>query len=369
MIRVLHCVVGMNYGGYETFIMNVYRNIDRSHVQFDFLTSLEGVYDNEIRSLGGRIFRIPFITKVGPFSYNSNLVLFLQAHPEYEIVHSHMDKFSGMIMRAAARNNVPIRISHSHSTDNEGGFVYKLVKNYYGKLINKYCTHRFACSLHAGSWLFNNKNFVVLKNGIDVQLYIPSLKVRSKIRSSLNIENKLVIGHVGRFNSPKNHLFLVDIFNEIKKKKADTVLLLVGEGELKGDIIKKISALGLSDDIIFYGTTDKVYDVLQAMDCFVFPSTHEGLGIALVEAQSAGLKCIASDKVPKDADFTSTVKFLSLSQTPQIWADDVLNYSPTPTNILQSSAKTGYDINHTAKKLEDYYKSRMEGYEKDTFRC
>ncbi len=360
MIRVLHCVVGMNYGGYEAFIMNVYRNIDRKKVQFDFLTSLNGAYDNEIKSLGGIIYNIPFITKIGPFNYNKRLKIFFKEHPEYKIVHSHMDKFSGMIMRAAASSNIPVRVAHSHNTQNEGGFLYNVVKNYYGKLINKHCTERFACSDAAGRWIFNNEKFIVVNNGIDIKKYLKNDAVRAFMRKKLNTDNRFVVGHVGRFAEQKNHSFLLDIFYEIKKLNKNSVLLLVGEGDLRQDIVKKAAALQITDDIIFYGLTDKVHEIVQAMDVFVFPSLHEGLGIVLVEAQASGLYCFASNTVPMEADFSGNVAFLPLDLPPQKWADDIIVNKPINDDILKKATDSGYDIPSTANFLQNYYLKAVE---------
>ena len=191
MIRVLHCVVGMNYGGYETFIMNVYRNIDRTKIQFDFLTSLPGVFDKEIEEMGGIVYRVPFITKVGPFAYQKNLDTFFRLHPEYDIVHSHMDKFSGSIMKASKKAGVKTRIAHSHNTQNEGGIAYHLVKNFYSVMIEPNCTHRFACSQEAADWMFGEKGkeAIVVYNGIEVAKYFPDNEKRNEIRKELGLEN------------------------------------------------------------------------------------------------------------------------------------------------------------------------------------
>ncbi len=172
-IKVLHVVAGLGRGGYETFIMNVFRKIDTSKVMFDFLYSFDGVYSEEIIKLGGSIYKIPFITQNGPIAYKQSVLKFIKGHPEYTIIHSHMDKFSGLIMKLAKSANVPTRIAHSHSTKNEGGYVYNLVKNYYGKSISNNCTHRFACSQNAYLWLFgnNNKNKYIVKNAIDLNKF------------------------------------------------------------------------------------------------------------------------------------------------------------------------------------------------------
>lgn len=359
MTRVLHCVVGMNYGGYETFIMNVYRNIDRTKVQFDFLTSMPGVFDEEIKNLGGRIYRIPFITKVGPFIYRKNLDKFFSEHPEYTVVHSHMDKFSGSVMRSAKKNGVKTRIAHSHSTQNEGGIAYQLVKDYYGRMVNPNCTDRFACSQPAADWMFGDKGngANIVYNGIDVKKYFPDFAVRSSMRKELGIEDCFVVGHVGRFTHRKNHNFLLEVFSEIKKLNSNAKLLLVGTGELEKEIKEKALRLGAEKDIIFYGTTDRVQDILQAMDCFVLPSLHEGLGIVLIEAQCAGLYCTASSEVPQLAKITDNIQFVSLEKSAAEWADAIVSAKAAEID-RQRLLECDYNINRTAEFLQNFYIER-----------
>ncbi len=359
MIRILHCVVGMNYGGYETFIMNVYRNIDRTQVQFDFLTSLPGVFDEEIKEMGGIVYRIPFITKVGPFAYQKNLDTFFRLHPEYSIVHSHMDKFSGSVMKAAKKAGVTTRIAHSHNTQNEGGLAYQLVKNFYGRMIEPNCTHRFACSQEAADWMFGEKgkDAVVVYNGIEVAKYLPDTAKRKEIRKELGIENNFVVGHTGRFAHQKNHSFLVDVFREIRKKRSDAKLLLIGAGDLQEEIKEKVKSLSLENDVIFYGTTDKVNEVLQAMDTFVMPSHHEGLGIVLIEAQCAGLYCTASTAVPSLAQITANMQFISLEETSEKWADAILSAQAQPVNT-DDILDCRYNVTKTAQFLQNFYLER-----------
>ncbi|MBR5521035.1 MAG: glycosyltransferase family 1 protein [Oscillospiraceae bacterium] len=359
MIRVLHCVVGMNYGGYETFLMNVYRNIDRTKVQFDFLTSLPGVFDEEIKKMGGIVYRIPFITKVGPFAYQKNLDNFLRLHPEYDIVHSHMDKFSGSVMKAARKAGVKTRIAHSHNTQNEGGIVYQLVKDFYGKMIEPNCTHRFACSQEAADWMFGEKGkeTIVVYNGIEVAKYFPDKAKRTEIRKKLKLENAFIVGHTGRFAHQKNHSFLIDVFKEIKEKRRDAKLLLIGAGDLQNETKEKVKSLGLENDVIFYGTTDKVHQVLQAMDTFVMPSHHEGLGIVLIEAQCAGLYCTASTAVPSLAQITDNMQFISLEESREVWADKILCAQRHPVN-KQDLLNCPYNVVKTADFLQNFYLER-----------
>ncbi len=359
MVRVLHCVVGMNYGGYEAFIMNVYRNIDRTKIQFDFLASFPGSYDDEIRQLGGRIYYIPFITQKGPIAYQKNLNKFFKEHKEYTIVHSHMDKISGSIMVAANKANIPTRIAHSHNIANEGGILYHIVKDFYGLFVEPNCNFRFACSPEAAQWMFKDKRSActVVYNGIDIKKYFPDTDVRNNIRKELGVQNNFVVGHVGRFSQQKNHDFLIDIFREIKNLRSDAKLLLVGTGDLEYTIKEKVANLGLTDDVIFYGTTNKVYEVMQAIDSFVLPSLFEGLGIVLIEAQSAGLYCTASSEVPQLAKITDNMQFLPLSESAQSWAKAILDKQRTETDKNQL-LESDFNIEKTAQFLQNFYIER-----------
>lgn len=353
-IRVLHCVVNMNRGGAETLIMNIYRNIDRSKVQFDFLTSMEGVFDNEIRSLGGKVYRIPYITKSGPFKYSKDIHSFLEKH-SYKIIHSHMDRMSGIMMREAKKAGVQIRIAHSHSTKNEGNLIEKSIKKYYGLYLN--CATKYmSCSKEAGKALFGNKKKVqVLHNGIETDKFIFNKKIREKMREEFGVNGEFIIGHIGRFDKPKNQDFLIALFNEIgiKNKK----LILVGDGELKDKLQKKVNDMGIENRVIFTGIRDDVNELLQAFDLFVFPSIFEGLPVTVIEAQAAGLKCILSDTITKEVDITGNVDFVSLNKSSKEWAYEVLKYKDGyargSTNEL--ILKAGYDIKDTAKQLEEFY--------------
>ena len=188
-IRILHVVVNMNRGGAETLIMNLYRNMDRSKVQFDFLTCREGAFDEEIAAMGGRIHRIPYVTDVGHFGYVKALDAFFTSHPEYKIVHSHMDKMSGLVLRSAKKAGIPIRIAHSHNTSSEGGTATKVYKSYAGKFILPNASHLLACSNLAANWLFEKKanQARILKNGIDCDQFAFSAEVRKQVREELKL--------------------------------------------------------------------------------------------------------------------------------------------------------------------------------------
>ena len=354
-IRVLHCMVNMNRGGAETLVMNIYRNIDRTKVQFDFLTSASGVFDDEIKSLGGRIYRISYITKSGPFKYSKSLFRFFSEHKEYKIVHSHMDRMSGLIMREAKRAGVPVRIAHSHSTRSEGGIVTKIIKRYYSTYLDN-ATNFFACSESAARFMFGDKKAKIIKNGIDYKKFVFNKKTRERIRKELGIEDAFVVGHVGRFFEPKNHIFLIKIFAEVHKNNPASVLVLVGSGSLEQNIRDEVTKMGLKDSVLFLGSRGDVNELLNAFDVFVFPSLFEGLGIVAIEAQASGLKCMLSDRVPKEVDITGNIEFVPLEKSLKEWAEIILNnINYERHDMTREINEAGYDITETAHCLERFY--------------
>ncbi|WP_164667379.1 glycosyltransferase family 1 protein [Virgibacillus doumboii] len=365
-LRVLHVAVNMNRGGAETLIMNLYRNIERSKVQFDFLTCKEGVFDDEIRQKGGRIHRIPYVTEAGHTGFNRQLRQFFQKHPEYRIVHSHMDKMSGFILKAAGKAGVPVRIAHSHNTESEGGFGSKAYKWYAGSRIKSAATHYFACSLAAADWLFTNQSgkAFILKNGIETDKFQFSRTSRESIRNELNLEkNTLVLGHVGRFASQKNHLFLLDIFTGLQKEFPNSVLLLAGDGPLKNAIEEKIKSLNLESKVRLLGIRKDINALLQAFDIFIFPSIHEGLPVTLVEAQGAGLPCLVSDRITKEVDMgAGLMEHLPLTDR-NAWVKRIIHLEKelhTRTIDQTALADKGYDIRKTAEQTQTTYLSLGE---------
>ncbi|WP_028550882.1 glycosyltransferase family 1 protein [Paenibacillus sp. UNC451MF] len=362
-VRILHVVVNMNRGGAETLLMNMYRNIDRTQIQFDFLTCKEGIFDSEITAMGGRVHRIPYLTEVGHSKYIQALNQFFVSHPEYRIVHSHMDKMSGFVLRSAKKAGVPTRIAHSHNTSSEGGFAARMYKWAAGSFIRPSSTHFIACSLKAAEWLFPGRKdqAAILKNGIEYEKFLFNQEVRVQVRRELEIpEASCVVGHVGRFNHQKNHAFLIDIFAQLHADtpNTNTVLVLAGDGPLRPEMEKKVRECKLEGKVKFLGVRSDIARLLQAFDTFVFPSLHEGLPVTLIEAQGAGLPCIISDVITQEVDMgMELVDYISLDQ-PTTWVQAIKRRIAKPTSRhipANSLTERGYDIRTTARWVEDYY--------------
>lgn len=367
-VRVLHVVAYMGRGGLETMLMNYYRKIDRSKIQFDFLVhrDFEADYNKEIRDLGGRIYKLP---RLNPLSktYLKELDRFFKEHKEYKIVHSHLDCMAGIPLRYAKRNGVPIRIAHAHSSNQTKDKKY-LLKLIYKRNIRKNATDLFACAHDAGRWMFGCDRFHVMNNAIDAVAYAVNMKTAAEIRKELEISgDAFVVGHVGRFAPPKNHKFIVRIFAEVVKVKPDAFLLFVGDGDLRKETEELTVDLGIRNRVIFAGMRTDVNRVLQAMDVFLFPSTYEGLPLSIIEAQAAGIPCLISDKVPIECRKTDLVRQLSLQESPDIWKDAVIAAGEMLKRDTSGEImKAGFDIASNAKWLEDFYLNKYDEIEKDS---
>lgn len=354
-IRVLHIVTYMGRGGLETMLMNYFRNIDKSKVQFDFLVhrDFEADYDKEIVALGGRIFHMP---QLNPFSqkYHNALDKFFAQHT-YNIVHSHLDCMSAYPLKHAMKAGVPVRIAHAHNKSQDKNIKYPL-KVISKALIPRFATHLFACGQEAGAWMFNGKDFSILPNAIDSRKYLYSEKVRKEIREEFQLHGKFVIGHVGRFSPQKNHEFVIKVFNQFQMKRPDSVLLLVGDGKGRQRIEELVDELKIKDKVIFAGIRPDVNRLMQAMDVFLFPSLYEGLPVTMVEAQAAGLPCIISENVPQETQITDLVSRFSLNESEKSWADKlILAEDIERQNQAEQIKKSGYDIVENVKRLQEFY--------------
>lgn len=297
---------------------------------------------------------------------NSNLIFYMLKlikiirEGEYDIVHVHGN--SALIfpeLLAAKLAKCKVRIAHSHNTKCDHPVVNKFVQ----PLFNCLYTHALACSVEAGKWMFKNREFEVINNSIDTKKFVFNEDVRNRTRKELGVDSNFVIGHIGWFNYQKNHEFLIEVFKEIAKEKEEAVLLLIGVGDLMSTIKEKVELLGLTDKVIFYGSSNDVKALIMAMDVFVFPSRFEGLGIVLIEAQASGLKCFASDSVPKLANVTGNVEFYSLEKSACLWAKDILDSTFCVEQRKTDSEKnveliktSGFDVLDVIKQLQSIYK-------------
>lgn len=343
-------------------IMNYYRHIDREKVQFDFLVHRQerAAFDDEIESLGGRIYRLPRLVPWSK-SYLSALNHFFDEHPEYKVVHVHQDCLSSVILKAAVQHNIPVRVAHSHSASQDKDLKYP-IKLWYKRDIPKYATNLFACGKGAGDWMFGGASYQIINNAIDVAAYTYDPTKRQEMRRQLGFENEFTIGHVGRFNQPKNHSFLLDIFAALLKKESNAILLLAGGGEDMPKMQAKAQTLGIAKHVRFLGVRSDVADLMQAMDVFVFPSLYEGLPVTMVEAQAAGLPCLISDKVPSECILSDgLVDILPLSADLEAWAEKILEKREVPrTDRRAEIAAHGFDITTEAVKLQEFYLEAAE---------
>lgn len=370
-IHVLVLDTVMDRGGAEAMIMNYMRNINREVIKFDFLTNRDyrAAYEDEIESLGGKVYHMcPMYP--GKFrQYKKEVREFLTEHPEYKIIHSNLEERSYLPLKVAKKMGVPVRISHSHNRPL--GVNPKLIVRYYFRFMLKYYnTHKFACGVEAGDWLYGRKKrdeVIVMNNAIDAKQYIYDAEKAKEMRKNLGIgKDKTVIGHVGRFFAQKNHPFLIDIFKAIHDKDANTVLLLVGGGEqddhLKNEMKQKVADLGLTDCVQFLGVREDVNEVMQVFDLFLLPSLFEGLPVTMVEAQASGLPCVISDKVPIQCDITGNVKVVALEDPPERWAGVVLDYVNKfeRRDTFEKIKEAGFDIQKNVKWLEEFYRKALE---------
>lgn len=354
-IRVAHVMGKMVGGGLEAVVMNYYRHIDRSKVQFDFIVDEDStlVPREEIESLGGRVFTVPPYQRV--VAYQRALVRLFREQG-WEIVQSHENALSVFPLCAAKRAGVPVRIAHSHSTAGPGEPARNAVKWVLRRFANVYPTHRMACSRHAGEWLFGKRaDFEILYNAIELDRFLFDSRVRAETRDELGIpEGALVIGHIGRFVAQKNQGFLLEAFNRVMQDGTSSVLVLAGDGPLRSEMEGRAKSLGIAGSVRFLGQRDDANRLYQAFDVFCLPSLYEGLGIVAVEAQAAGLSCLLSIEVPREADVTGAVRFLPIDDV-RAWADALAEAENGVRIKARRDDFVDYDIEQAAKRVGEWY--------------
>ena len=368
-IKVLQ-VAPLGAGGVTSLILNIAEKIDNEKVQFDYLTFYDRKEFNEDRAkaLGGKKYVVPIDHYKNPLI--RSLFKFFYAikvihSSEADIIHINgskpYDVLVGVSAKLAGVNTVFFH-SHNSSMDNENG-IKKIIMDLFKKLIPIISDYNLACSDLAAQFMFpsqilKEKKFTVIKNAIDVEKYRFSEEVRLEYRKKLKMENKLIIGHIGRFMPQKNHKFLIDIFAEIYKKRSDAVLVLIGNGELLDEIKEYVEKKQLKNAVCFYGTTNEVPQILQAFDCFLLPSFYEGLPVVGVEVQASGLPFVLTDTITKEVDFSDLVNYLSLEDEPEKWADCVIKCSELKRNRSKYPdivKEAGFDISEETKKLTSLY--------------
>ena len=359
-IRIMYAMGGvMNRAGAESMTMQYMRQLRKDErFEFSFVVhgNVKGDFDDEILSYGIPIYHVPVRGK-HPFSYSTNVKKILKEHP-VDIIHCDMDTSCGYFLKIAKDCGIPVRIAHSHSTDYlNKNFIRKAVAIQSKNEIRTVATERFACSYKAGKWLFPNDEFTVVNNAIDLKPYIPNRITREKKRIELGIpEDTFVLGHIGRFSPPKNHVGLLKIYAELKKKRKNTKLILVGTGELL-DVIRELARnLEIEKDVLFLGVRSDIPELFQAIDTFVMPSNWEGLPVAGIEAQAAGLPCIFSDAVTSEVCMTDFAKRLPKNNI-DLWVDMLKNMQKKRNAVEshKSLREHGYDIETEAEKMANLY--------------
>lgn len=361
MIRVLQVFGWTDRGGAETMVMNYYRNIDRTKIQFDFVkhTTRRCAYDDEIESLGGRIYVLPEFTGKNLISYHRAWVNFLREHPEWHTIHIHRFTVGSPIAYAAKCAGIKNRIIHVHSV----GRVAPLYSptGIFAKL-NTLCFRHtanilFACGELSGKYFYGKHRFAIQPNAIDVKKFKSDNDSRALIRKQCGFsEEAFVIAHVGRFIQVKNHSFLIKIFIEVLKQRPEARLLLVGDGETRKATEDLAVEADLRDKVYFAGLQNNVSDWLQAADIFVLPSIMEGLPVCVVEAQAAGLTCVMSDHLDKSVDVSKTTKFVPVNSEARRWADVIIGVPKYDKHSIHNKIiESEYNIENAKDKLMSFY--------------
>lgn len=358
MIRILQMIGSLNVGGSQTMIMNIYRNIDRTKMQFDFVLDhpAETYFAEEVKALGAKIFTMPGFNGSNAAEIKRDWNNFFYMHPEYKVLHSHVRSYASLYLPVAKKHGVKT-IIHSHSTSNGTGAM-AMAKNALQYPLKKQADILMACSTEAGRWLYGEKamqsdKYVFMPNGVDLERFSFNAETRKRLRKELGLEGKFVVGHVGRFMADKNHGFLVEAFAKLHEQNPDSALLLVGEGALQLQTAQKAVQLGVAENVIMTGNRNDVPELLCAMDVFAFPSIREGLPVTLIEAQATGLPCLISENISPDVDVSKLAKRLPID-SPELWAEEMLKKQER-MDVKADIIKAGFDVKDSAKKMQELY--------------
>lgn len=371
LIRVAIVIGKMDSGGKKNLVMEYYRHIDRNEVQFDFIcdSDSQAIPYEEIESLGGRVYLIPPYQNILANMYEMRRVC---KENEYPIMHAWNSTMNLFPMKVAKSIGIPVRISESLSMAHEGDWKTR-IKKVLRPMSKWYATHYMACGEDCGRWQFGDKLYNegkvdVFKTVINTQFNEYNPELREKTRKEFGWEDKIVIGHIGRFTPQKNSVHLIEIFAAVARKEPKAILCLIGDGELKEDMMAKIKELHIEDQVNYLGRREDIQQFYNAMDCFLLPSLYEGLPVVGLEAESCGLPVFFSTEVTREANACELGHFVGLDKSEDYWAEEILKALRTNMPVRRSHAKevscAGFDSASEARRLQDYYLKAIEESEK-----
>ena len=369
---VLHVVGRLDIGGAESRIMDLYRNIDKEKVQFHFVqhTTDRCAFEEEVERLGGKVYHVPRFNVKNYFTYKKAWKDLFETHPEIKVVQGHMTSTAAIYLPIAKKAGVEITIAHARSAGVDPGLKGHLTR-FLRRDLYKKCDYRFTCSDMAGESVFGNQKQISRKatfipNAIDVDKFKYDEATREQIRYELGIKDKFVIGHVGRFSHMKNHRYMLQILEQCLKMEKEmrlpeTVLMFLGDGDLKEEIMEQAVAMGISSRVLFMGNKKDVYRYYQAMDYFLLPSFYEGLPGTVVEAQASGLHGIMSDTVTAEAIVTDLIQMRSIREDADVWAEEIMKYSHRASDNSQRAGyaeevkQASFDVKAQAERMQEFY--------------
>lgn len=366
-IRVLQFTIAESKGGRTQYVLNIWKHIDKTKIQFDFITFSPALsFEQELLEEGCKIYHISCHPEVDREQFIREFDAVLDNG--YDVIHIHTSFWKDVIVEERAKaKGINKIIIHSHSTscgnsltreeEEEGIKLHNQVKS---RLTEDMATDYWACSEEAAEWLYGGRidkqKIKIIPNAIDTERFSYNPQQREEIRTDLGLKDKFVLGHVGRLEYVKNHAFMLELLKQVVKVDSNIILLLVGDGRLAESIREKARELEIENNVLMVGKSDVPEKYMQAMDVFLFPSLFEGFGLAVLEAQSAGLKCICSQEVPEKVMLTENVERLSLDSG-HIWADRILDLRNGYERNSQSDVirRNGYDIHEQIRQIEQAY--------------
>lgn len=365
-IRIAQIIGKMQAGGVEAVVFNYYRALDHSRFQFDIYYDSDSIATppKDMIKMGARFIMLP------PYQNTKEYVRELRRHlreENYSIVHSHLNTLSVIPLYAAWKEHIPVRIAHNHSVPGGNEFKRNMAKQVLRCFAKVFPTHYFACCEKTGRWLFGNRAFdsgkvFIVQNAVSFEKFQPLASVAEKTRKKYGLEGKFVVGHSGRFTFAKNHMFLLDIFKEILKRKPESVLLLVGDGELRFEIENGIVQKGLQGSVILTGKVRKPENYYMVMDVIALPSVFEGLPNTVIEGQVAGVPLVVSKAVPEDALISDGCTYMDLSESPASWAEAVIKAAGKEVHL--NDAADNFHIESQVHNLENKYTEILNGLKK-----